>query len=71
MAYCVNHPDRETNVVCQRMPNRGYCQECLDKGVPCFEPDVYCKFRSSCVIRELAREKGITEMNSKTEAAAG
>ena len=71
MGYCVNHPDRETNVVCQRMPTRGYCQECLDKGVPCFEPEVYCKFRTSCVIRELAREKGITEVNSKAGAAAG
>ncbi len=71
MAKCVNHPDRETNVVCQRMPSRGYCSECLEKGVPCFEPEVYCKFRSSCVIREMAREKGITENSLRATAEAG
>ncbi len=71
MGYCVNHPDREANVVCQRMPSRGYCDECLEKGAPCFEPEVYCKYRTSCVIRELAREKGITEQTQATARAAG
>ncbi len=71
MGKCVNHPDRETNIVCQRMPARGYCDECLEAGAPCFEPEVYCKFRTSCVIREMAREKGITEKNQDSKAAAG
>ena len=59
MAYCVNHPDRETNVVCQRLNSRGYCSECLEAGAPCFEPEVYCKFRGQCVIYALAREHGL------------
>ena len=72
MGHCVNHPDRETNVVCQRLPNRGYCDECLDKGAPCFEPEVYCKFRTACVIWELARENGLTKQDQiAARAAAG
>jgi len=58
MAHCVNHPDREAAITCQKIDSRGYCQECLDEGAPCFDPELYCKFRSQCIIWELAREKG-------------
>ena len=58
MGFCHNHPNRETRVTCQKNDTRGYCEECLDKGVPCFDPELYCKFRSQCVIWELARENG-------------
>jgi hypothetical protein len=58
MSYCHNHPDIEARVTCQKNNTRGYCQECLDRGVPCFDPELYCKFRGQCVIWELARENG-------------
>ncbi len=59
MIKCVNHPDREARVPCQKANVRGYCQECLDNGAPCFDPELYCKFRSQCIIYELAREHGL------------
>jgi len=59
MVHCVNHPDREARVACQKVNVRGYCQECLDEGAPCFDPELYCKFRSQCIIWELARENGL------------
>ena len=59
MAVCHNHPDREARVTCQKANFRGYCQECLDNGAPCFDPSIYCKFRGQCVIWELAKEHGL------------
>ena len=70
MARCVIHPDRETNVVCQRLTHRGYCAECLEKGAPCFEPEVYCKFRTACVIWELAREQGLHRKRERASEAS-
>ncbi|MBW2619136.1 MAG: hypothetical protein JRC92_09700 [Deltaproteobacteria bacterium] len=58
MANCVNHPDRPAAVPCQKVPFRGYCSECLEDAAPCFDPELYCKFRSACIIWELARENG-------------
>ncbi|MDY6831372.1 MAG: ASKHA domain-containing protein [Thermodesulfobacteriota bacterium] len=45
MGKCVNHPDRETNYVCLKHGTY-MCEECLK----CRDPDLYCKFRSSCPI---------------------
>jgi uncharacterized 2Fe-2S/4Fe-4S cluster protein (DUF4445 family) len=45
MGKCINHPDRETNYICMKH-NIYLCQECLE----CRDPDIYCKFRSSCPI---------------------
>ena len=59
MPYCHIHPDREARVTCQKANFRGYCQECLDLGAPCFDPEIYCKFRGQCIIWELARENGL------------
>ena len=71
MGACHNHPDREMKVACQKANFRGYCQECLDKGVPCFDPDIYCKFRSQCIIWELAREHGLHRRGEEKKQASG
>ena len=53
--HCRNHPDREAVVPCQKHLV-GYCSECLDNGVSCTDPTIYCKFRHQCVIWEMGRE---------------
>ncbi len=58
MAACHLHPDRDANVPCQKVNLRGYCEDCLEEGAPCFDPGIYCKFRPSCVIWARAREAG-------------
>ena len=45
MGTCKNHPDRQTNYLCQKH-NYFLCEECLG----CSDPKLYCKFRSSCII---------------------
>lgn len=45
MGRCINHPDRETSYICMKH-NIYLCDECLE----CRDPDIYCKFRSSCPI---------------------
>ena len=59
VVHCHVHPEAESRVVCQKVNIRGYCQSCLDQGVPCFDPSIYCKFRGQCVIWEMARENGL------------
>jgi hypothetical protein len=71
MSTCYNHPDRQAQVLCLKNNTRGYCRECLDKGVPCFDPIMYCKYRGQCIIYELAREKGLHQKNGGMKAAAG
>ena len=45
MGYCINHKDRETQYLCMK-DNVYFCEECLR----CRNPEIYCKFRSSCPI---------------------
>ena len=45
MGKCVNHPNRETNFMCMKH-NIYLCEECLK----CPDPEIHCKFRSSCPI---------------------
>jgi hypothetical protein len=45
MPTCVKHPDRETSYLCLKQ-NIHLCEECL----VCNDPELYCKFRSSCII---------------------
>ena len=59
MTFCHIHPDREARVTCQKNNLRGYCGDCLEDGVPCFDPVIYCKFRGQCIIWELARDAGL------------
>ncbi len=52
MPHCVNHPDRETSYVCTKH-NIYMCEDCLH----CRDPEIYCKFRSSCPIHFLTKRK--------------
>jgi hypothetical protein len=45
MPACLNHPDRETHYLCHKK-NIHLCEACL----VCSDPELYCKFRSSCII---------------------
>ncbi len=70
---CRNHPDREAVIPC-RKHQTGYCDECLDTGVSCTDPTIYCKFRTQCVIWEMGREerkKTVLEPEIRTAQAAG
>ena len=52
METCANHPDRETPYRCMKY-DISMCEECLH----CRDPEIYCKFRSSCAIHFLDKEK--------------
>jgi hypothetical protein len=60
MEKCVNHPHRETNLVC--MKHGVYmCDPCAD----CRDPEIYCKFRTSCPIWFMRKEKKRKERKAK------
>ncbi len=61
MGKCLNHPDRETNYICMKH-NIYLCEECLE----CRDPDIYCKFRSSCPIYFISK-KGFDSREKKTD----
>ena len=52
MTCCVNHPDTETSYVCTKH-NVYMCEDCMH----CRDPEIYCKFRSSCPIHFLTKRK--------------
>ena len=58
MGKCINHPDRETIFMCMKH-NIYLCEECLK----CRDPEIHCKFRSSCPIWFMEKRggKGIDE----------
>lgn len=45
MGKCRNHPNKETSYVCSKYTTY-MCEECFK----CSDPEIYCKFRSSCPI---------------------
>jgi len=53
MEHCVNHPDRQTSYMCMKH-NIYMCEECMR----CCDPELYCKFRTSCPIHFLTKRKG-------------
>ncbi|WP_041280433.1 ASKHA domain-containing protein [Desulfosudis oleivorans] len=53
MGKCVNHPDRDTNYACLKHGTY-MCEECLK----CRDPELYCKFRSSCPIWFMTKHSG-------------
>ncbi|MEA2059279.1 MAG: ASKHA domain-containing protein [Thermodesulfobacteriota bacterium] len=61
MGKCVNHPDRETSYHCMKH-NIFLCEECLN----CPDPDIYCKFKSSCPIHFLTK-KGFDQKKPDSE----
>jgi hypothetical protein len=67
MVKCHIHPDRDAPYVCQKVNIRGYCPECIQEGVPCFDPEIYCKYRGQCVIWSMAREAGLHRKSDNGE----
>ncbi|MFO7665131.1 MAG: hypothetical protein R6V76_00750 [Desulfobacterales bacterium] len=65
MGKCVNHPDRETSYLCMKH-NAYLCEECLK----CRDPNIYCKFRSSCPIWFLSKRKEGLDAEEKTLKSA-
>jgi hypothetical protein len=58
---CKNHPEKNAIAVCQKY-STGYCDiccECLDKHscCECSDPELYCKFRTQCIIWEISRQR--------------
>ncbi len=52
MKKCVNHSDRETSYLCLKY-NVPLCEECLG----CSDSELYCKFRSSCIIWFMTKKR--------------
>ena len=52
MEKCVNHPDRDADFVCMKHHTH-MCEPC----VSCRDPEIYCKFRPSCPIWFMHKEK--------------
>jgi hypothetical protein len=51
MPTCSRHPDRETPYQCMKH-GLYMCSECMH----CRDPEIYCKFRSSCAIHFMEKE---------------
>ncbi len=60
MGYCINHPEIETRYLCMKH-NIYLCEHCLE----CRDPDIYCKFRSSCAIHFISK-KGFDSKTQKS-----
>ncbi len=63
MGKCVNHPERLTSYLCMKH-NIYLCDQCLT----CRDPDIYCKFRSSCPIHFVSK-KGFDDTASRHTCA--
>ena len=63
MGKCINHPDQETSYVCMKH-NNYYCEDCLK----CPDPEIYCKFRSSCPIHFISK-KGFKDLKADEQEA--
>jgi hypothetical protein len=53
MGRCLNHPDVETSYHCTKY-DLYLCADCLE----CRDPDIYCKFRTSCPIAFISKDQG-------------
>jgi hypothetical protein len=58
---CRNHPDREAAAICQKV-GTGFCSRCCECRVVaeccgCLDPQVYCTFRTQCLIWEMSRAR--------------
>jgi len=61
MGKCINHPERESSYICMKH-NIYLCEECLQ----CRDPEIFCKFRSSCSIYFISK-KGFKEAETKSD----
>jgi hypothetical protein len=52
VSTCIHHPDRETRYRCSKH-DIYLCEACLD----CRDPELYCKFRTSCPIWFMTRKQ--------------
>jgi hypothetical protein len=53
MCKCKNHPDVESGYFC--MKHKYFlCEKC----VRCLDPEIYCKYRNSCVIFFIDKKGG-------------
>lgn len=52
---CRKHPDRPAVARCTKY-GHGQCLECLENDPHCSDPEIYCKFRTQCVIFEHLKE---------------
>ena len=52
MGKCSNHPNRETSYVCSKYTTY-MCEDCFK----CSDPEIYCKFRTSCPISFVDKRK--------------
>ena len=52
MPRCINHPDIETSYLCEKY-NIYMCAGCMH----CRDPEIYCKFRTSCPIHFITKRK--------------
>jgi len=60
MGKCILHLDRETSFVC--MKHDVYmCGDCLK----CRDPEIYCKFRSSCPVWFIHKQRKREERERK------
>jgi hypothetical protein len=59
---CVNHPDRETGYECMKH-HIFMCEDCMN----CRDPELYCKFRTSCTIWFLTKKNFNDEPMRKNE----
>ena len=58
---CRNHPERPAAAICQKL-GTGFCAQCCEcpaaqECCGCLDPQVYCRFRTQCLIWENARER--------------
>lgn len=63
MGKCTAHPDRETSYQC--LKHKIYlCNECL----ACKDPELYCKFRPSCIIWFMTKKESEHSLEKATTA---
>lgn len=65
LTHCAIHPDRETSYVCTKH-NIYMCETCMH----CRDPEIYCKFRTSCPIHFLTKRKGNLDNDTTTKKEA-
>ncbi len=63
---CYNHPDRDAVYFCQK-DNRHFCEECAC----CHSPNIYCQFRTSCVIEFLTKDGELAPCRKVKTAKTG